>query len=158
MLHIVIFRAMRIFAAVIALAVTVSFAHAQAKPAATKPAVYTVTLGGFRDANIPAVLFKRIVDSALTVRDDKGNSYPVVRFRINYTFANTFKDSETQQLKTFRDFRAADFYDTNRLPEVWTASLKDNARKDDEVILNNVIIRLKNGKKLMVPEWRGKLK
>ena len=149
---------MRKLAAVLAVLVSFTTAQAQGKPDPAKPAVYTVTLGGFRDANIPAVLFKRIVDSAITVRDDKGNRYPVVRFRINYTFTSTFRDSETQKMKTIRDFRAADFFDTPRLSEVWAASLKDNAAKDDEVIINNVIIRLKNGKKLMVPEWKGKLK
>jgi len=149
---------MRSHAAVLAVLVSVTMTHAQVKTSPAKPAVYTVTLGGFRDANIPAVLFKRIVDSAITVRDDKGNRYPVLRFRINYTFSSTFKDSETQKQKTIRDFRAADFYDTDRLSEVWAASLRDNAKKDDEVIINHVIIRLRNGKKLMVPEWRGKLK
>lgn len=117
-----------------------------------------MTIGGFRDANIPAEQFKRIADSAITVRDDKGNVYPVVRFRINYTFATTYTDSETQQLKNFKDFRAADFYDTNKLSEVWASSIRDNAKKDDEVIINNVIVKLKNGKKVMVPEWRGTLR
>ena len=121
------------------------------------PAVYTVTLGGYKDANIPADQFKRVVDSALTVRDEKGNSYPISRFRINYTFATSFTDSETQQLKNFKDFRAADFYDTNKLTEVWRSSIKDNSKKGDEVIINNIIIKLRNGKKLMINEWRGKL-
>lgn len=149
---------MKNLALTLLLAVSVSFASAQTKPATTKPVVYTVSIGGFRDANIAADQFKRITDSAITVRDDKGNAYPVVRFRINYTFATTYTDSETQQLKNFKDFRAADFYDTNKLPEVWSNSLKDNAKKNDEVIINNVIIRLKNGKKMMVSEWRGTLK
>ena len=128
------------------------------KPATTvTPAVYTVTLGGYKDANIPAEQFKRVVDSTLIVRDEKGNSYPISRFRINYTFATAFTDSETQQLKNFKDFRAADFYDTNKLTEVWRSSIKDNSKKGDEVIINNIIIKLRNGKKLMINEWRGKL-
>jgi hypothetical protein len=128
------------------------------KPATTAPVVYTVTFGGFKDGNITAEQFKKVVDSAITVKDDKGNTYPVTRFRINYTFATTYTDSESQQRKDFKDFRAADFYDTAILPEVWRSSLKDNAKKDDEIIINNIIIRLKNGKKLMVSEWKGKLK
>ena len=127
------------------------------KPVAAAPAVYTVSLGGYKDANISAEQFKRVVDSVLIVRDEKGNSYPISRFRINYTFATSFTDTETQQLKNFKDFRAADFYDTNKLTEVWRSSLKDNSKKGDEVILNNIIIKLRNGKKLMVSEWRGKL-
>jgi hypothetical protein len=92
------------------------------------------------------------------VKDQKGNSYVITRFRINYTFATTYTDSETQQRKSFKDFRAADFYDTAKLPEVWRNSIRDNAKKDDEVIINNIIIKLKNGKKMMVAEWRGTLR
>lgn len=130
------------------------------KPApapAAAPVTYTVTLAGFKDANMTAEQFKKAIDSPLVVRDQKGNSYVVSRFRINYTFATTYTDSETQQRKSFKDFRAADFYDTPKLSEVWRNSIRDNAKKDDEVIINNIIIKLKNGKKMMVAEWRGKL-
>lgn len=127
-----------------------------AKPASTEG--YTVSLGGYADGNVPAATFKKIVDSALTVRDNKGNRYPVTRFRINYTFASSYTDSETQQKKTFKDFRASDFYDTDLMSDAWRASIRDNAKAGDQVILNNIIIRLKNGKKLMVSDWRGVLK
>lgn len=142
-----------------ALFLTMATGYAQtAKPKTTTPVTYTVSIGGLKDANISADQFKKIVDSAVTVKDQKGVSYPVVRFRINYTFATTYRDGETQQVKNYKDFRAADFHETNLLPEVWRSSIKDNAKKDDEVIINNVIIRLKNGKKMMVTEWKGKLR
>lgn len=130
----------------------------QAKPApAAAPTTYTVSLGGYKDGNITADQFRKLVDSPLVVKDQKGNRYPITRFRINYTFAATYTDSETQQLKSYKDFRAADFYDTALLPEVWRGSIRDNAKKGDEVIINNIIIRLKNGKKMMVTEWKGKV-
>lgn len=137
-------------------------ARAQTKKPAPAPAAapvtYTVTLAGFKDGNMTADQFKKAIDSPLVVKDQKGNSYVITRFRINYTFATTYTDSETQQRKSFRDFRAADFYDTSKLSEVWRNSIRDNAKKDDEVIINNIIIKLKNGKKMMVAEWRGKLR
>ena len=152
-----IFMKNLIITSVFCLLVTAAFTQTK-KPAATvTPTVYTVSFGGYKNANITADQFKRVLDSALIVRDDKGNSYPIARFRINYTFATSFTDSETQQAKNFKDFRAADFYDTNKITEVWRSSLKDNSKKGDEVIFNNIIIKLKNGKKLMVNEWRGKL-
>jgi hypothetical protein len=117
-----------------------------------------VSLAGFKDGNITAEQFKKVIDSPLVVKDQKGNSFVITRFRINYTFATTYTDSETQQKKSFKDFRAADFYDTPKLPEVWRNSIRDNAKKDDEVIINNIIIKLKNGKKMMVTEWRGTLR
>lgn len=130
------------------------------KPApapAAAPTTYTVSVGGLKDGNITAEQFKRVIDSPLVVKDQKGISYVITRFRINYTFATTYTDSETQQKKSFKDFRAADFYDTAKLPEVWRNSIRDNAKKGDEVILNNIIIKLKNGKKMMVSEWKATL-
>jgi hypothetical protein len=142
---------------ILVLACTV--ARAQQKPKATpSPVKYTVSLGGYPNADVSAEIFKKIIDSALTVKDSKGNVYPVTRFRINYTFAAIFTDSETQQKKDFKDFRVSDFYDTNTLSEVWRGSIKDNAKKGDQVLINNIIIKLKDGKKLMVPDFKGTLK
>ncbi len=133
--------------------------HAQQKQkTAPAPVKYTVSLGGYTNADVSADVFKKIIDSAVTVKDSKGNIYPVTRFRINYTFVATFTDSETQQRKDFKDFRVSDFYDTNMLSEVWRASIKDNAKKGDQVLINNIIIRLKDGKKLMVADFKGELK
>ncbi|HSF44583.1 MAG TPA: hypothetical protein VLA58_01190 [Chitinophagaceae bacterium] len=135
-------------------------AQAQQKPktTTTAPVKYSVSLGGYSNADVSADVFKAIADSALTVKDSKGNKYPIVRFRINYTFIATFTDSETQQRKDFKDFRASDFYDTNMLSEVWRGSIRDNAKKGDQVLINNIIIRLKDGKKMMVSDFRGTLK
>lgn len=127
-------------------------------PKALPVTAYTASLGGFKNADISADQFKKAVDSGLVVKDDKGNSYPVTRFRINYTFVASFTDGETQQKKDFKDFRASDFYDTHMLSEDWRGSIRDNAKKGDQVIINNIIIRLKNGKKLMIQEWKGTLR
>lgn len=137
-----------------------SAVNGQTKPktGSTTPVKYTVTLGGYSNADVPADVFKKIADSALTVKDSKGNSYPVTRFRINYTFVATFTDSETQQRKDFKDFRASDYYDTNILSEAWRGSIRDNAKKGDKILINNIIIRLKDGKKMMVSDFKGELK
>lgn len=133
-------------------------AQQKTTPKPTPVTAYVASMGGFKNADIDAELFKKIVDSGLVVKDDKGNTYPVTRFRMNYTFVASFTDGETQQKKDFKDFRAGDFYDTNMLSEDWRGSIKDNAKKGDQVIINNIIIRLKNGKKLMISEWRGTLR
>jgi|LakMenE18May11ns_1017448.scaffolds.fasta_scaffold9954680_3 hypothetical protein len=127
-------------------------------PKALPVTAYVASMGGNKSADISTDLFKKVIDSGLVVTDDKGNSFPVTRFRINYTFVASFTDGESQQKKDFKDFRAGDFYDTNMLSEDWRGSIKDNAKKGDQVIINNITIRLKNGKKLMIQEWKGTLK
>ncbi len=127
-------------------------------PKALPVTAYVASMGGNKSGDISTDLFKKVIDSGLVVTDDKGNSFPVTRFRINYTFVASFTDGESQQKKDFKDFRAGDFYDTNMLSEDWRGSIKDNAKKGDQVIINNITIRLKNGKKLMIQEWKGTLK
>ncbi len=131
------------------------------KKTAPKPlpvTAYSASFAGYKNADISADLFKKIIDSGLVVKDDKGVSYPVARFRINYTFVASFTDGETQQKKDFKDFRVGDFYDTPLMSQDWRNSIKDNSKTGDQVIINNIIIRLKNGKKLMIQDFSGTLK
>ena len=118
------------------------------------PAVYKVTWGGYPQGKINAEQFKKILDSSLAVKDSRGNGYPITRFRINYIFISTYKDSESQMVKSTQDLRVFDFYDTATLPELWRSSIRDNTKKGDTLLINNIIVKLKNGKKTMVPDYK----
>ena len=117
-----------------------SFAQAS-KTTNVKAPVLNIKWGGVPQGKIDTVRFKKIVDSPLVVSDEKGNKYPITRFRINYKFLSTYKDSESQLEKSIQDLRVFDFYDTPTLSEVWRSSIRDNAKKGDTVIINNVIVR-----------------
>jgi hypothetical protein len=138
-----------------------AYCHAQQKPAAkTAPnslPKLTVTLGGTKSGNVTAAQLQKIVDSPLIVKDEKGLIYPVKSFRINYTFKSTYKDEETDKLKEVKDFRAYDFNNTNLLSEDWRNSIRDNVKKEDEMLINNVVVKLKNGKSLFAPELKLKV-
>jgi hypothetical protein len=116
-----------------------------------------VSWGGYAQGNINAEEFKKIVDSAITVKDEKGNKYPVTRFRINYIFLSTYKDSESQMVKSVQDLRVFDFYDTPSLTDVWRSSIRDNAKTGDTILINNLIVKLKNGKKTLAPDFKASL-
>ena len=47
--------------------------------------------------------------------------------------------------------RVNDFSDTNVMSELWRQSIKDNIVKGDQMILDNVIVQLKNGTKILAP-------
>jgi hypothetical protein len=137
------------------------FSMAQQKPA-TKPSTaalpkLTVFLGGTKSGNITLARLKEIVDSPLVVKDEKGLSYVLKSFRINYTFKSTYKDEETQEVKSVKDFRAFDFTNTDRLNEDWRNSIKDNVKREDEMLINNIVVRLKNGKSFFAPELKMKV-
>jgi hypothetical protein len=153
---------MKIFLILLAFTVIVFSGLGQAAKKSAQPQSgvpkLVVSLGGNSGGNLNTDLFVKLVDSALSVKDEKGNKYTITRFRINYSFQSTYRDSETDEVKTMKDLRVYDFYDTPMLSEVWRASIRDNAKKGDEVIINNVIVKLKNGKKFMAPEWKATLK
>jgi hypothetical protein len=91
------------------------------------------------------------------VKDEKGVIYPLKSFRINYTFKSTYRDEETDKVREVKDFRAYDFYNTNRLSEDWRNSIRDNVKAEDEMLINNVVVKLKNGKSFFAPELKLKV-
>jgi hypothetical protein len=137
------------------------FCQAQQKPA-TKTAnttlpKLTIMLGGSKSGNISIVQMQKIVDSPLIVKDEKGVIYLLKSFRINYTFMSTYRDEETDKVREVKDFRAYDFYNTNQLSEDWRNSIRDNVKKEDEMLINNIVVKLKNGKSFFAPELKLKV-
>ncbi|PWT98705.1 MAG: hypothetical protein C5B52_11850 [Bacteroidetes bacterium] len=111
----------------------------------------TVTsLGGSKGGNISKDALSQIVDSALTVKDASGKSYPVVKFRVFYKFKSTSEDHDTGERKTVDDMRENTFNNTPMMSDNWKESIKDNVAKDDEMVIDNVMVKLPNGKKLLV--------
>lgn len=87
----------------------------------------------------------------MVVSDQKGNRYPVVRFRSIYKFKSSYEDPATGERKTTDDMRVNDFGHTALMSEQWRQSIKDNVAKGDQMILDNVIVQLKDGTKIMAP-------
>lgn len=133
----------------------VSILMAQTKPktttaVATEIPKISISLGGYKGGNITSDIFSQLVDSSLTARDARGSTYPIVRFRLLYRFKSSYEDPETGQKRTVNDMRANDF-DSARMSELWAQSIKDNITTGDEITLDNIIVKLKNGTKVMAP-------
>lgn len=128
-----------------------AFSQNKANTAANTLPKVSVTLGGYKSGNITEDILTQLVDSSLTARDAKGITYPIVRFRILYRFKSSYEDPETGQRKIVDDLRTNDFNNASKLTELWSQSIKDNITRGDEVTLDNIIVKLKNGTKLMAP-------
>ena len=122
------------------------------KPAAsTALPKIAITIGGYKGGDITSDILSRIIDSSLVARDQKGNKYAIARFRSIYKFKSSYEDPDTGERKTTDDMRVNDFGDTNVMSELWRQSIKDNIVKGDQMILDNVIVQLKNGTKILAP-------
>lgn len=144
---------MKIFLSILMFLFTASLSTQNNKKAES-PAAYpkiVIALGGAKGGNISPETLGRIIDSTLTASDEKGNRFTVVRFRSIYKFKNSYEDPQTGERKTADDMRVNDFSNTNQMSELWRQSIKDNAAKGDQMILDNIIVRLKNGNKIMAP-------
>lgn len=121
-----------------------------AEPVQTKT-TFTTTLAKRGSGEWTKELVRALIDSPIVVKDEKGKTYPVVRFTLNYTFSTVYVDSETKQRKTRKDFRSQ-LFESSTLSDVWKASIKENARNGDQMLFNDVIIRMPDGKKRMVDD------
>ncbi len=119
-------------------------------PASSLPKI-TVSIGNTTGGNISAESLSKIVDSALTAKDANGNNYAIIRFRVLYKFKSTYQDQNTGEKKTTDDMRTNNFSNTSVMPELWRQSIKDNVKAGDEMIIDEIIVKLKNGSKIMAP-------
>ena len=90
-----------------------------------------ITIGGYNGGNVSSDILSRIIDSSLVARDEKGNTYKIVRFRSIYKFKSSYEDPETGTRSTTNDMRINDFSNTNLMTELWRQSIKDNIVKGD---------------------------
>jgi len=112
----------------------------------------TMSIGGLKGGDISPETLAKIVDSALVAKDENANTYSIIRFRLFYKFKSTYQDEDSGQKKSSDDMRTSDFTNTSVLPQLWRESIKDNIKKGDEMILDNIIVVLKNGSKIMAPK------
>ena len=141
----------------VALSLSLCLAQGQTKPAPVQKRVFQTTWGGRADGAVTPEPLKAILDSALTVRDERKRAHPVVGFRLSYSFTTRYEDEETGEVLRKRALRVRDFDDTDRLDGDWKASISDNARKGDELLFTNVRVRLPDGKKAYAPDLRLKV-
>jgi hypothetical protein len=125
----------------------------QPRPLTADPTLVT-TLGNLRTGKATVAQVKALVDSAVRVRDGKGKIYQVTDFRINYRFTVSYEDEETGNKVSRKDLRVSDFSGSDLINEPWRNSIRENAAAGDEILINNVKIRLKNGKKGFAPDLR----
>lgn len=119
---------------------------------------FQALLGGSKGGEFTVNEVNRFIDSTLVVKDEKNFTYPVARFTAGYKFTSSYEDEETGEKKTTNDFRSQEYTDDNHMSELWRQSIKDNIRAGDELILFNIMVRMKNGKKMLVPQISFKVK
>lgn len=126
----------------------------QAKQAAEKkPLRFTTSWHIFLSDSLPRPEVLKILDSALVVRDNNKNRFPVVSFDFTYEKLEPYINDTTREVTIARDL-TGDSFKSDRLPAVWVNRLKEDIDKGDVLLFNNIIIRYTGGKFYRVPELK----
>lgn len=130
-----------------------------AKPA--KPAAsaadgklrFRTTWGIYLSDSIPRPEVLKILDSALVVRDQKNNKFPVVSFDFIYVAKEAYMNDTTSQVGFYTE-TTGDSFKGERLSPLWSQRLKETIQKGESLIFSNIVIRYTEDKFYRVPELR----
>lgn len=125
-----------------------------AVPVVATPLVYSSVWGPIKNGEVFSVQVVSTLPAPMLVKDNTGVVYTVSGFRINYSFTSTYKDEETQQTKSVKDFRVMDVNNSNKLTNDWIESIKDNIKPGDQILFNKILFRNGSGKLQYAPDLK----
>ncbi|NSL91085.1 hypothetical protein ECE50_029955 [Chitinophaga sp. Mgbs1] len=126
------------------------------KPAANtgkKPAKLRSSWGIFLSDTLPKNEVVKLLDSALTVRDEKNNKYAVISFAFTYEQHTPYLNDTTGMPAIYKDF-TGDNFRSSALPPLWSNRLKETLQSGDVLYFDNIIIRYAEEKYYMAPALR----
>lgn len=139
-----------------------------AKPATTKPAQHKPVddgplklkplWGNHPGGNMLVADGISYIDSSIRVIDDKGIRYPVISFKFIYRRKASITDDQTGAVKNTWDVVATDVFGDTSLSEVWRNTIKESLQKDEEWIVDYIMIKDKSGRKVMTTPLNFKFK
>lgn len=141
-------------------------ANAQSKPAVKKPATpapaakttakplrFRTTWGIYLSDSLPRTEVIKLLDSALVVRDNNNNKFPVVSFDLTYETKEPYLNDTTNQVKFYTDY-TGDSFKGNQLNELWRSHLKEGLQREETLLFNNIIIQYTGDKFYRAPELK----
>lgn len=129
--------------------------NAQQKPAPTlKPPVLNSFWGTTKGGNLPLEFVLGVLDSSVWVIDDKKIRYNISHFIVVYRSKDKYEDEKTGELKTRINPISTTIRNEAYLPEVWQKSLYEQIKKEDELLITDIIVRDKKGNFFTAPEIR----
>jgi hypothetical protein len=107
-----------------------------------------ITKGG----ELPLEMVLTLIDSAVWVNDDKKVRYSVSRFILLFRSKDRFEDEESGEVKSRFNSSSVQIKNTSLLPENWRKNLYENLKKDDELLIADIIVRDKKGEYYKAPD------
>jgi hypothetical protein len=148
---------MKLFIFTALLAATIGIVSAQEQPQ-PKPSLKPPTLESFwgttKGGELPLEFVLNIIDSAVWVMDDKKIKYPLAKFLLVYRSKDRFEDEESGEIKSRFNTNSVQVRNGKILPDNWRTSLYESIKKEDEILITDIIVRDKKGNFFKAPDLK----
>lgn len=126
---------------------------AQQKPAPTlTPPPLKSFWGTTNGGDLPLEFVLGVIDSAVWVIDDKKVHYTISRFILVHRSKDKYEDEKTGEIKTRFNPNSTSVKNAAVLPEIWRKNLYEIIKKEDELIIADIIVRDKKGNYFAAPD------
>jgi len=133
-------------------------------PATKKPADKTAaakkntlrfrsTWGIFLSDTLPRPEVLKLLDSALVVRDEKNNKYPVVSFDFTYERREPYLNDTTGKPGFYTEL-IGDTFKGDKIPAFWATRIKEMLERNEVLYFDNIIINYTGDKLYRAPKLR----
>ena len=123
----------------------------QTAPKLTPPKLQSFW-GFTKGGELPLEMVLNVLDSAVWAIDANKVRYPISRFMILFRSKDRFEDDETGEIKSRFNSNVLQVKNNGFLPEQWRKQLFENVKKEDELLIVDIIVRDKKGNFFKAPD------
>ncbi|MFN4284665.1 MAG: hypothetical protein ACK4E8_01755 [Lacibacter sp.] len=128
---------------------------AQQKPAPKITPPVLQTFWGFsKGGSLTLEMALQLVDSSVWVISDKKERMRISRFMLVYRSEDRYEDDETGKVQTRFNAYSIEVSNTGLLPEKWRKFLYENIKREDELLVADIIVRDQRGEYLRAPDLK----
>jgi hypothetical protein len=118
-----------------------------------KPLRFKTSWGIFLSDTLPRPEVVKLLDSALVVRDQQNNKFPVISFDLTYEQKEPYVNDTTGRAGVYTEY-IGDTFKSDRLSPLWSSRLKEMLQKGDVLYFGNIIVKYPGDKYYRVPELK----
>jgi hypothetical protein len=132
-------------------------AQEKPKPNTLKPPPLQTFWGKTKGGDLPLEIVLTTIDSAVWVIDDKKARYHISRFIVVHRSKDKYEDEKTGEIKSKYNSTATNVRNSGYLPKIWQKNLYEIIKKEDEIIITDIIVKDRFGYYYSAPEIKIKV-
>lgn len=127
------------------------------KPTTLKPPPLQTFWGKTKGGDLPLEMVLTTIDSAVWVIDDKKARYHVSRFIVVHRSKDKYEDEKTGEIKSKYNSTATNVRNSGYLSKLWQKNLYEIIKKEDEILITDIIVKDRFGYYYTAPDIKIKV-